>query len=390
MPPLELLTLLLVFTRYAVRSAPLQHRDIYSPLEPLKSVAGDLLGFATAFAGPDSTGKQFGATPAASLTDTQQTPAASAGTSGTQNVFISTATTQATGNSGTGSITISGTATQLSTGGVSPSSSGDAILSGAATTTDSAGSANSSPGSNEASNGVIPTTTGSIGASSTGTSSGSGSNSGPGSASGSGSSSGGSSGAGSGSGSGSGSDSPSSPASTTSTSLSAGEIAAAVILPVLALLALLFLLFRYNKRLREKHSTWNQTRLERAAYRRALDDPILSFGMRQQNNPGLGMGDVEQLLRPLRPLSFGFSDPRRPFPRQQRKPLQWDPSRVGGNTASAIGMAVPLPAGQHSRSASEVSEDSDIYGGGGDDRPGSRSQYQDARPNQVSPDNATS
>jgi hypothetical protein len=159
-----------------------------------------------------------------------------------------------------------------------------------------------------------------------------------------------------------------------------------VILPVLALLALLFLLFRYNKSLREKYSTWNQTRLERSAYRRALDDPILSFGMRQQDNQGLGMGDVEQLIRPFRPLSFGFSNPRRPFPRQQRKPLQWDPSRVGGDTASAIGMAVPLPAGQHSRSVSEVSEDSDIYGG--EDRPGSR--YQDARANQVSPESALS
>ncbi|ETI22731.1 hypothetical protein G647_06807 [Cladophialophora carrionii CBS 160.54] len=378
MPPLELLTLLLAFTRCAVRSAPLQSRDIYNPLDPLKSVASELLSFTTAFSGPDSTGKQSGATPAASLTDTQQSSAASADTSGTQNVLISTGTAQASGSAGTGSITISGTATQLSTGGVSPSASNEPI-----STTVSAGSATSSPGSNAASSGVVPTTTGSVGASTTGTSPGSGSSSGPGS------SSGGSSGAGSGSGSasGSGSDSSSSSAaSTSSASLSPGEIAAVVILPVLALFALLFLLVRYNKRVREKYSAWNQARVERAAYRRALDDPVLSFGMRQQNNPGLGMGDVEQLIRPFRPLSFGFSNPRRPFPRQQRKPLEWDPNKVGGDTASAIGMAVPLPAGQHSRSASEVSEDSDIYGG--DDRPGSR--YQDARSNQVSPDNVIS
>ncbi len=108
--------------------------------------------------------------------------------------------------------------------------------------------------------------------------------------------------------------------------------------------------------------------------------------MRQQRNPGLGIGDVEQLIKPARPISFGFSNPRRPFPKQPRKPLNWQASRVGGNTNSAIGMAVPLTSGQHTRNESEVSEDSDIYGG--DDRPASR--YQDARSNQVSPEGVTS
>lgn len=146
---------------------------------------------------------------------------------------------------------------------------------------------------------------------------------------------------------------------------------------MLALLVLLFLLFRYNKPLREKFSAWRQQRLEKSAYRRALDDPVLSFGMRQSGNPGLGIGDVQSLIRPL---SFGFSNPRRPFPKVQRKPLNWDAAQIGDNGSTAIGMAVPMPFTQHSRSgseSSETSEDTDIYGGD------ERARYQDVQSHQV-------
>jgi hypothetical protein len=151
-----------------------------------------------------------------------------------------------------------------------------------------------------------------------------------------------------------------------------------VILPILALLALLILLFRYNKPLRDKFQTWQQQRREQSAYRRALNDPVLSFGMRQNGVQGLGIGDVEALIQTKkpRPLSFGFSNPRRPFPRQQRKPVP------AGSDAAGIGIAISEPPGQHSRTISEVSEDSDIYGG--DDRPASR--YQDVNSDPVSPE----
>jgi hypothetical protein len=80
-----------------------------------------------------------------------------------------------------------------------------------------------------------------------------------------------------------------------------------------------------------------------------------------------------------RPLSFGFSNPVRPFPKAQRKPLSWDANRIGeaGPDGRGIGMAVPLgepfeemvfgDARTRRRSESNVSdvssEESDIYGG---------------------------
>jgi hypothetical protein len=80
-----------------------------------------------------------------------------------------------------------------------------------------------------------------------------------------------------------------------------------------------------------------------------------------------------------RPLSFGFSNPVRPFPEVQRKPLSWDVNRVGeaGPDGRGIGMAVPLgepfeesnvqDARTRRRRNSVVSdvssEESDIYGG---------------------------
>lgn len=106
--------------------------------------------------------------------------------------------------------------------------------------------------------------------------------------------------------------------------------------------------------------------MEKHAYRRALDDPVLSFGIREK---GLGLGDVEQLMRPL---SFGFQAPPQ-RPGIKRKPLNWDATRLGSDGISAIGMAVPM-GGEHRRTASDSSEDEDT------------ARYQDARSNQVSPE----
>jgi len=67
---------------------------------------------------------------------------------------------------------------------------------------------------------------------------------------------------------------------------------------------------------------------------------------------GLGMGDVEQLMRPL---SFGFQTPQRQ--RIRRKPLNWDAARLGAEDIPAIGMAVPLGDEGHRRSGSDGSDD---------------------------------
>jgi len=85
----------------------------------------------------------------------------------------------------------------------------------------------------------------------------------------------------------------------------------------------------------------------------------MSFGGGEKGR-GLGLGDVEQLMRPL---SFGFQTPQRPGIR--RKPLNWDAARIGGDGISAIGMALRLSghaghAGRdgHGRSMSAISEGS--------------------------------
>ncbi|KIW95704.1 uncharacterized protein Z519_04289 [Cladophialophora bantiana CBS 173.52] len=347
----------------AVRAIPLHPRDISNPLDPLKSVASELLGFTTALSGIESA-KQTQTNPSASSTPSGRSSAASGQASTAQSNLVSSDAPLSTTNKGTGSITVSATGSQLSTGGVSPTtpSSNSALLS--ATTTAPTSLLATSPSSTGDPIGVVPTTTESIGSSRTSTSSGPGSSSG------------------SGSGGGSGSDSTSAN-SAGGTDLSPGEIAAAVILPVLALAAILFLLFRFCKPIRERYSAWRQERLERSAYRRALDDPVLAFGMRQQNGrglDGLGMGEVEQLVRPL---SFGFRNPQRQFPSIRRKPLDWDAARIGGQGASSIGMAIPMPVGQHARNLSEISEASDSSGD-------AEARYQDARSNQVSPEGMVS
>ena len=67
---------------------------------------------------------------------------------------------------------------------------------------------------------------------------------------------------------------------------------------------------------------------------------------------GIGIRDVEQLMRPL---SFGFQTPQRQ--RIRRKPLNWDATRLGAEDISAIGMAVPMGEDGHRRSGSESSDD---------------------------------
>jgi hypothetical protein len=136
--------------------------------------------------------------------------------------------------------------------------------------------------------------------------------------------------------------------------LSPGEIAAAVILPVSALLLTLCLLFGFCQPLRKRYTTWRQTRLERSAYRRALDDPVMSsFSLPRHSRGRLGM---DSLIN--RPLSFGFSRPA--AQRIERKPLNWDASRIGENGILGIGVAVPLGAaherehGSHSRTHSHA------------------------------------
>ncbi|KIY00898.1 uncharacterized protein Z520_03564 [Fonsecaea multimorphosa CBS 102226] len=358
----ELLVSLLT-TICAVRAIPLQPRDGYNPLGPLKSVASELLGFTTAISGLESSAQQTQTTLSASSTDSTGSVAATGQASTAQTNLVPSDAASSTTNSRTGTVTVTATDTQSSTGSVSPTNAAsNSVLLNTATTT-SAGvlsTSPGSPGSTGAPIGVVPTTTESSGSSHTST------GSGPGSSSGSGPGSGGNTGTGS-----------TSADSAGGAGLSPGEIAAAVILPVLALAALLFLLFRFCNPLRERYSVWRQERLERSAYRRALDDPILSFGMHQQNGrglDGLGMGDVEQLVRPL---SFGFRHPQRQYPSIKRKPLNWDAARIGGQGASSIGMAIPGPIGQRPRSLSEMSGVSDVSSD-------AEGRYQDARSNQTS------
>lgn len=140
--------------------------------------------------------------------------------------------------------------------------------------------------------------------------------------------------------------------------LSDGELAAVIVLPILAFLAILFCLFWFCKPFRGRITTWRESRVERGAYRRALDDPVMSFagGAYGTNNPGRS-GVRESLMRPL---SFGFSKPLQQTIR--RKPLNYDANNIGTtNGFSSIGMALPMPSGGedvergHLRNSSDVS-----------------------------------
>ncbi|OAL38271.1 hypothetical protein AYO20_02330 [Fonsecaea nubica] len=329
----------------AVRAVPLQ-RDIYDPLLPLKSVASEIFGYTTAISGPESSIERTQTALSASSTPSADSPATSTQSSNTQ-----------TDLTGTGSVTVTLSNTQLSTGSPSPTNAASNSAVGTATTTPT-GILSSSPGSTVAPISVVPTTTESSGSSPTDAGSDPGSNSGSGGNSGSGSTS---------------------ADSTSGSGLSPGEIAAAVILPVIASAALLFLVFRFCKPLREKFQAWRQERLDRSAYRRALDDPVLAFGMRQQSDRGSNGFRVSDEDQSARPLSFGFRNPQRQYPSIKRKPLTWDAARIGGQGASSIGMAIPMPLGHRPRSLSEISEVSDISSDG-------EARYEDARSNQVSPE----
>ncbi|EXJ92809.1 hypothetical protein A1O3_01363 [Capronia epimyces CBS 606.96] len=315
-----------------VHAIPVQRRQILNPLDSLNSVASEIFGVATALAGP----KPSVNTATASTTPSAETPPPSTANTQTSTLqsSIQPLGPSTTATAQTVSVPLSGTATQVSTGpdGISASSSG--FLASAAT--DSAGLVATSSGSSGTAVSIVsivPTTTSNSSPASSSSSPGSGSDSG------------------SGSGSGSGSSTDSSPTdSQTSGGLSPAETAVTVIFPVLALIGIAFFLWRYCPPLRRRYTDWRQQRLEHRAYRRALDDPVLSFGVREKGL-GLGMGDVEQLMRPL---SFGFQTPQRQGIR--RKPLNWDAGRVGADGISAIGMAVPM--GEHSRTGSQSSEES--------------------------------
>jgi len=168
---------------------------------------------------------------------------------------------------------------------------------------------------------------------------------------------GGGDGNGGGSGSGSGSDTQN--RGSGSSGLSQGELAAVILLPILALLALLFLLFRFYPPLWERFTAWRHERNERGEYKRALDDPVGVFAIKhRRRSTGLSLPDMQSIMRPL---SFGFTQPK---PQTiKRKPLNWDANHIGTNGFSSIGMAVPSSTGAadgaanggHQRNESEVS-----------------------------------
>lgn len=160
--------------------------------------------------------------------------------------------------------------------------------------------------------------------------------------------------------SGSGSDSDSDPAAqnqSNRSSLSQGQLAAVITLPILAFLAIVFCLFWFCRR---RGANWWQARTERGAYLRTLDDPVMSYA-------GAGANGKQKTSGPrfrenlMRPLSFGFSQPADQSIR--RKPLNWDANNIGtSNGFGSIGMAVPMPDNgdeierTHLRNQSEVSE----------------------------------
>ncbi|OQV04073.1 hypothetical protein CLAIMM_09019 isoform 1, partial [Cladophialophora immunda] len=103
----------------AVRAIPLQPRDIYNPLDPLKSVASELLGFTTAISALESSAKQTQTALSASSTRTAGSVAASAQASTAQTNLASSDAAVSTIKSGTGTVTVTATDSQLSTGSVS-------------------------------------------------------------------------------------------------------------------------------------------------------------------------------------------------------------------------------------------------------------------------------
>ncbi|EHY59981.1 uncharacterized protein HMPREF1120_07956 [Exophiala dermatitidis NIH/UT8656] len=331
------------------------------PPRPLKGGVSDIFGIPTALPVPGGSGNTVTASPSLSLGILSEPGTTEASALSTGNIQTDTLTTpglsiisSATMTAESEQQTASGTAAPPSSAG----SPGSASLAGTVTASQAGQSvvAATLSTSGGASISIVPTATDSgSGSSSLPSSSRSGGGSSSGSVSGSGSTSGPGPGSGSGSGSGTGSK-PSTAETSSSSGLSPGEIAVSVILPIVALIAILFLCFRYMTPLRKRFTSWRQERLERRTYRRALDDPVLSFGVREKGL-GLGLGDVEQLARPL---SFGF---QRPQPQRQgtvlREPLGWDGSRLvrGSDRISAIGMAVPMGS-DHRRTESESSDES--------------------------------
>ncbi|EXJ91164.1 hypothetical protein A1O1_04273 [Capronia coronata CBS 617.96] len=315
---------LFYFVRYSVNAAPIEPGNILDHLDPLKSVASDIFGIPTALAGLGVSANTV-TTPspsaATSSTISAGIPAQSAASAEIPALQSSVLTTgsSVTTTSQPQSIPLSRTVTQLLTDGVA--TPGSTTGSFGTTTTQSVNNETiSATSSSTAAVSVVPTTTGSSSATSLGSSSSTVSGSGSGSLAN----------------------------SQTSGGLSPAKRAVTVILPILALIMVLFFLWRNGPSLHRRYTNWRQQRLERRAYRKALDDPVLSFGVREK---GLGLGDVEQIMRPL---SFGFQKPHRQGIR--RKSLNWDATCVGADGISGIGMAVPL--GEQRRTESDSSEGS--------------------------------
>ncbi|KAK6379672.1 hypothetical protein LTS17_005744 [Exophiala oligosperma] len=346
---------------------PFRSRDLPAPVlpgpgTPLESVANSLLSAATSTDGLFTIGPE--ATTLASSPDPLKTgPTSSQKTTGTRfGTDHATATGTATGTA----------ATKSSSSGSDTDPEGSSSI---GTRTGSAAAQSTLPGPSSGSgSGSGSTTTNSANPTTTGDSrsSGNGNNGGEG-----------------GSSSTSGSDpnstdpsssnpnsssDPSSPSSSSTnhgktTNLSTGEVVVAVILPVFGLLVALFLLLRFCPPFNKKYREWRQKRLNRSAYRRALNDPLMSFHPRS---------------RIPRPFSFGFSTPSTTQQIESR-PLngaaaartndsgsrsQRQNNKTNGSTGGAIGVAVPMPVSgksrhghnrsiSHARTMSSISEESE-------------------------------
>ncbi|KAK5062535.1 hypothetical protein LTR84_004608 [Exophiala bonariae] len=257
-----------------------------------------------------ATGSSVGTGTGTGASTATRTSNASAGQSTATGTATGTAAADRTGTAGAASVTGSASNSQGTAG----------TASGATATTNSSGATT-------ASNSASPANTG-----------GASSNDDPDSTSGGGGSTGdGSSDAGDGGGSGSGSAADTQNKGSSNGGLSRGELAAVVILPILAAFAIFFLLFRYYRQIRERFNDWRATRNERGAYRRALDDPVGIFAIKhRRHSTGLSLPDMQSIMRPL---SFGFSHPQRQT--IKRKPLNYDASRINDGGFSSIGMAIP-------------------------------------------------
>ncbi|KAI1627267.1 hypothetical protein EDD37DRAFT_662984 [Exophiala viscosa] len=329
------LLLLLQLTCCAAHAIPVRHRDILSPLNPLKSVASELASIVTA---PGSRITTTADTTTLSIAQVPPTSTAQSSALETSASSIETITSTQNGGSNTVAVTTSGSVLESSTPSgttaqfltASDFSTSSSAISPSSPAVESTGTHNGSTGSSRIANSVVPTVTHASASSSTGS---------PASATASGSGSGGGSGSGS-----------TSATVKRSSNLSPGELAAVVILPVLALLAVLFLVVRFCPPVRKQYGYWRQQQREDRAYRRQLDDPVMSFN-------GLGLGDVDSLVRRF---SFGFQKPETQSIR--RKPLTWEAGRIGTGGVRAIGMAVPMGGSEHEhrRSLSIISEESDI------------------------------